>query len=70
MAKDIELGEPFANMGARLIQEVASKTQDNAGKSPGSGASSALYPGAEPLPSPVLGLKNMEPSPPQMKSSS
>ena len=31
IAKDIELGEPFANMGAKLIQEVASKTQDNAG---------------------------------------
>ena len=25
------MGEPFANMGAKLIQEVASKTQDNAG---------------------------------------
>ena len=31
IAKDIELGEPFAYMGAKLIQEVASKTQDNAG---------------------------------------
>ena len=31
IAKDIELGEHFANMGAKLIQEVASKTQDNAG---------------------------------------
>ena len=31
IAKDIELGDPFANMGAKLIQEVASKTQDNAG---------------------------------------
>ena len=31
IAKDIELGDPFANMGAKLIQEVAIKTQDNAG---------------------------------------
>ncbi len=31
IAKDIELADPFANMGAKLIQEVASKTQDNAG---------------------------------------
>ena len=31
IAKDIELGDPFANMGAKFIQEVASKTQDNAG---------------------------------------
>ncbi|HIG33804.1 MAG TPA: chaperonin GroEL [Candidatus Poseidoniales archaeon] len=31
IAKDIDLGDPFANMGAKLIQEVASKTQDNAG---------------------------------------
>ena len=31
IAKDIELGDPFANMGAKLIQEVATKTQDNAG---------------------------------------
>ncbi|MDA0715550.1 MAG: chaperonin GroEL [archaeon] len=31
IAKDIELEDPFANMGAKLIQEVASKTQDNAG---------------------------------------
>ena len=31
IAKDIELADPFNNMGAKLIQEVASKTQDNAG---------------------------------------
>ena len=31
IAKDIELEDAFANMGAKLIQEVASKTQDNAG---------------------------------------
>ena len=31
IAKDIELSDPFANMGAKLVQEVASKTQDNAG---------------------------------------
>ena len=29
IAKDIELEDAFANMGAKLIQEVASKTQDN-----------------------------------------
>ena len=31
IAKDIELSDPFTNMGAKLVQEVASKTQDNAG---------------------------------------
>jgi len=31
IAKDIVLEDAFANMGAKLIQEVASKTQDNAG---------------------------------------
>ena len=31
IAKDISLPDPFANMGAKLVQEVASKTQDNAG---------------------------------------
>ena len=31
IAKDIELGDPFANMVSKLIHEVASKTQDNAG---------------------------------------
>ena len=31
IAKHIELADPFENMGAQLIKEVASKTQDNAG---------------------------------------
>jgi chaperonin GroEL len=31
VAKDIELGDPFQNMGAQLVKEVASKTNDNAG---------------------------------------
>lgn len=31
IAKEIELKDPFENMGAKLIKEVASKTQDNAG---------------------------------------
>ncbi len=31
IAKYIELADPFNNMGAKLIQEVATKTQDNAG---------------------------------------
>src|SRR5271163_3982596 len=31
IAKDIELPEPFENMGAQLVKEVASKTSDNAG---------------------------------------
>lgn len=31
VAKDIELKEPFANMGAQLIREAASKTNDVAG---------------------------------------
>ncbi|MBU1699165.1 MAG: chaperonin GroEL, partial [Candidatus Eisenbacteria bacterium] len=31
IAKEIELKEPFANMGAQLIREVAQKTQDLAG---------------------------------------
>jgi chaperonin GroEL len=31
VAKEIELEDPFENMGAQLIKEVASKTSDNAG---------------------------------------
>src|SRR5690349_23369653 len=31
VAKDIELEDPFENMGAQLIREVASKTNDIAG---------------------------------------
>ncbi len=31
IAKEIELKEPFENMGAQLIKEVASKTQDDSG---------------------------------------
>ena len=31
IAKEIELKDKFENMGAKLIREVASKTQDNAG---------------------------------------
>ena len=31
IAKEIELGEPFENMGAQLVKEVASKTNDIAG---------------------------------------
>ena len=31
VAKEIELEDPFANMGAQLVREVASKTNDNAG---------------------------------------
>ncbi|HIH79326.1 MAG TPA: chaperonin GroEL, partial [Candidatus Poseidoniia archaeon] len=31
IAKDIELPDPYENMGAQLVKEVASKTQDNAG---------------------------------------
>jgi chaperonin GroEL len=31
IAKDIELEDPFENMGARLLREVATKTQDDAG---------------------------------------
>ncbi|MDR2087262.1 MAG: chaperonin GroEL [Dysgonamonadaceae bacterium] len=31
VAKDIELADPFQNMGAQLVKEVASKTNDNAG---------------------------------------
>ena len=31
IAKDIELENPFENMGAQLVKEVASKTSDNAG---------------------------------------
>ncbi len=31
IAKEIELSDKFENMGAKLIKEVASKTQDNAG---------------------------------------
>ena len=31
VAKDVELEEPFANMGAQIVKEVASKTNDDAG---------------------------------------
>jgi chaperonin GroEL len=31
VAKDVELEDPFENMGAKLVQEVASKTNDEAG---------------------------------------
>jgi chaperonin GroEL len=31
VAKDIELPDPFENMGARMIREAASKTHDTAG---------------------------------------
>ena len=31
IAKEIELSDKFENMGAKLIKEVASKTQDTAG---------------------------------------
>jgi chaperonin GroEL len=31
VAKEIELADPFENMGAQMVKEVASKTNDNAG---------------------------------------
>ncbi len=31
VAKEVELDEPFANMGAQIVKEVASKTNDDAG---------------------------------------
>ena len=31
IARDIELEDPFENLGAKLIQQVASKTKDKAG---------------------------------------
>src|SRR6476660_9612975 len=31
VAEDIELGDPFENMGAQLVKEAASKTSDIAG---------------------------------------
>ena len=31
IAKEIELEDPFENIGAKLIQQVASKTKDKAG---------------------------------------
>ena len=31
VAKEIELSDPFENMGAQMVNEVASKTSDNAG---------------------------------------
>ncbi len=31
VAKEIELKDPYANMGAQMVKEVASKTGDNAG---------------------------------------
>src|ERR1700682_1540950 len=34
VAKEIELEDPYENMGAQLVQEVASKTNDVAGDGP------------------------------------
>ena len=34
VAKEIELKDPFENMGAQLVQEAASKTNDVAGDGP------------------------------------
>ncbi len=34
IAKDIELPEPFENMGVQLVKEAASKTNDVAGMAP------------------------------------
>src|SRR6188474_647085 len=31
VAKEIELEDPYENMGAQMVREVASKTSDNAG---------------------------------------
>ena len=31
VAKEIELGDPFENLGAKMVREVASKTSDVAG---------------------------------------
>jgi chaperonin GroEL len=31
VAKEIELGDKFENMGAQMVREVASKTNDEAG---------------------------------------
>ncbi|MBE2213766.1 MAG: chaperonin GroEL, partial [Opitutaceae bacterium] len=31
VAKEIELPDPYENMGAQMVKEVASKTSDNAG---------------------------------------
>ena len=31
VAKEVELEDPIANMGAQMVKEVASKTNDNAG---------------------------------------
>ena len=31
VAKEVELPNPFENMGAQMVKEVASKTSDNAG---------------------------------------
>src|SRR5271155_1994895 len=34
VAKEIELGDKFENMGAQMVREVASKTNDTAGDGP------------------------------------
>ncbi|MFR6034457.1 MAG: TCP-1/cpn60 chaperonin family protein [Bacilli bacterium] len=31
VAKEIDLEDPFENMGAQMVKEVANKTSDNAG---------------------------------------
>ncbi|MBN2458114.1 chaperonin GroEL [Candidatus Woesearchaeota archaeon] len=52
IAKEIELYDRFENMGAKLIKEVASKTQDNAGD----GTTSAVLLGQSMI---AEGLKNI-----------
>ena len=42
VAKEIELACPFENMGAQMVNEVASKTSDNAGDGSGGDFSSAM----------------------------
>ena len=51
IAKEIELDDPFENLGAKLIQQVASKTKDKAGDgsawSGGTGGMVGPYPEGE-----------------------
>ena len=45
VAKEIELADPYANIGAQMVKEVASKTGDDAGDGQDRSGSRTVYPG-------------------------
>ena len=50
MSKEVELEDRFENMGAKLVNEVASKTSDNAGDgtTTGHGVGACYFQGRHP----------------------